>query len=93
MSGIDVHCVICDYETLVFEGDYDEENGEACPRCGSSEVQKLEDLFADHPIPVIETDEGRAPGLVRPDPNSRELADDLTKIFPIAVDHGVIDDG
>jgi len=85
---IEVMCVICGYETMLFEGDYDEENGEPCPDCGSSEVAKLNMLFESHPVPVVDG----SPALVRPEPAGKELYEDLTKIFGIAAEHEVIED-
>lgn len=91
MTGIDVHCVLCGYETVLFEGNYDEEFGEPCPNCGADQVAKLEELFESYPVPVFQRADGSSPGLVEVSPATRELEADLEEIFDIAADHGVID--
>ena len=80
---IEVICVVCGYETMVFA-----EEDEPCPHCGASEKRKLDQLFEDHPIPIIEG----SPGLVRKSERNEKIRDDMSEILGLAVDHGVVED-
>lgn len=87
-SGVEVGCLICGYETVLFEGHYDKEDGEPCPNCGQVAVNALDSLFKEHPLYIVDD----SPGLIKTDdPAYDELSDQYPVLLDLAEKHEVID--